>query len=641
LRGLADRLGTTQIRRTIARIWRTTGIPRQLRLLRRRPVIDETGQWVRANLPWYAVSMTVHMVSLTVAMLVLGQWYLNSRPSVSGFVPVDDDLSLTRQLSRLEFNDAAPLVESSLDVQALLHPERLPVPAEYNDKSKEFHEAGGGKPGGAGPDGVGGGFAASAESDGPRLADRGGIGAGSGLGAEPGSGGAGNGFGGRGSGSRRALAAMYGGSRNTELAVIAALDWLSRHRNSNGSWSLGHFNGHCVGTQCSGPGSVESDVAATSLALLPFLAAGETSKTHGPYHELVNQGLYWLMKKQGPDGDLSAKSQHMMYTHALATITLCEAYGMTKDPKIGDVAQRAVMFIERAQIQRTGGWRYIPNDPTGGDTSVLGWQIMALHSAQLAGLSVNTQTLENAKKWLAAVSKGSMHGMFAYQPYKNPTPTMTAIGMLSWQYLGMRADDSAMVEGKHYLLQNLPENGMRNTYYWYYGTQVMHNLLGKDWDAWNRPMRRALIETQCHAGCAAGSWDPENPTLDAWSEQGGRIVTTAFSTLTLEIYYRYLPLYGAGRSPSDPEPTADPNSATSITAPDAAAPPTGESETRLPGAALPNEASPSPAMPDAAGRNSAGQNAVPPNSAGPNAAPAPGGMAPKAEPPNAPSPFGD
>ena len=245
-----------------------------------------------------------------------------------------------------------------------------------------------------------------------------------------------------------------------------------------------------------------------------------------------------------------------MYAHALATITLCEAYGLTKDQKVGDAAALAVLYIEAAQNQSTGGWRYVPQDPTGGDTSVLGWQIMALHSAQLAGVPVSRQTLEGAKQWLGSVCKGNYRGLYAYQDFKEPTPTMTAIGMLSWQYLGMRPDDPAMVEGKQYLLQNLPDNGRRDTYYWYYATQVMHNLLGSDWDAWNRQMRKTLIESQCHQGCAAGSWDPENPTLDTWGAQGGRIVTTAFSTLTLEIYYRYLPLYQSGGSASDRSPPA-------------------------------------------------------------------------------------
>jgi hypothetical protein len=131
---------------------------------------------------------------------------------------------------------------------------------------------------------------------------------------------------------------------------------------------------------------------------------------------------------------------------------------------------------------------------------------------------------------------------------------MTAIGMLSWQYLGMRPDTREMIEGRQYLMDHLPDNRARSTYYWYYATQAMHNMLGPDWDTWNRRMRRTLLEAQCREGCAAGSWDPELPTLDAWSEQGGRILTTSFSTLSLEVYYRYLPLYNLHPSASDGPP---------------------------------------------------------------------------------------
>lgn len=99
---------------------------------------------------------------------------------------------------------------------------------------------------------------------------------------------------------------------------------------------------------------------------------------------------------------------------------------------------------------------------------------------------------------------------------------------------------------------NLPDNNARNIYYWYYATQVMHNLPGYEWDTWNRKMRRILIESQeTKQGCTAGNWDPDKPTKDAWGEPGGRIMMTSLSCLTLEVYYRYLPLYkldGAART---------------------------------------------------------------------------------------------
>ncbi len=84
----------------------------------------------------------------------------------------------------------------------------------------------------------------------------------------------------------------------------------------------------------------------------------------------------------------------------------------------------------------------------------------------------------------------------------------------------------------------------RNCYYWYYATQVMHHLQNSDWDTWNRQMRRVLIGSQIASGCAAGSWDP---TGHPHADKGGRLMVTSFNTLTLEVYYRYLPLYKMGR----------------------------------------------------------------------------------------------
>jgi hypothetical protein len=56
-------------------------------------------------------------------------------------------------------------------------------------------------------------------------------------------------------------------------------------------------------------------------------------------------------------------------------------------------------------------------------------------------------------------------------------------------------------------------------------------------------MRKLLIDTQEKEGCAAGSWNPDKPGKDAWGGPGGRVMITSLSALTLEVYYRYLPLY--------------------------------------------------------------------------------------------------
>ena len=43
--------------------------------------------------------------------------------------------------------------------------------------------------------------------------------------------------------------------------------------------------------------------------------------------------------------------------------------------------------------------------------------------------------------------------------------------------------------------------------------------------------------------CANGSWDPTSPPPIAGDCRAGRLFTTSLSILTLEVYYRYLPMY--------------------------------------------------------------------------------------------------
>ena len=200
-------------------------------------------------------------------------------------------------------------------------------------------------------------------------------------------------------------------------------------------------------------------------------------------------------------------------------------------------------FIIAAQNQNDNGWRYNAGDP--GDTSVTAWQMMALKSAQLAGLNVGGgAALEKAGKWLDLVKVGPHDSQFQYQPGTGTTPTMTAEGLLGRQFLGAKRTDPTIVNGVKYLLNNMPDAKVHNVYYWFYGTQVLHNYGGKKWDTWNRAVRRRLITTQTrNDNCANGSWDPEKPAKDVWSPQGGRLMTTALSCLTLEIYYRYLPVF--------------------------------------------------------------------------------------------------
>ena len=120
---------------------------------------------------------------------------------------------------------------------------------------------------------------------------------------------------------------------------------------------------------------------------------------------------------------------------------------------------------------------------------------------------------------------------------------MTAAGLLTRQYLGWPKDHPDLIAGCQYLMKNLPpESGssLGQIYYFYHATQVLHHMEGPEFDLWNFRMREHLIRTQERSGHKTGSWNPQGTDR---GERGGRMYATAMSLLTLQVYYRHLPMY--------------------------------------------------------------------------------------------------
>jgi hypothetical protein len=329
----------------------------------------------------------------------------------------------------------------------------------------------------------------------------------------------------------RAGLAGDGPSDESEEAVERGLWWLVAHQREDGSWNFDHQEGNCRGL-CRNPGTNTSTTAATAIALAPFLGAGYTHQD-GQHKETVRRGLYYLQTHalQTPNGiDLR---EGTMYAQGLATIVLCEAFAMTGDQVFKPVAQGALDFIEYAQHKEGGGWRYEPQEP--GDTTVTGWQLMALKSGAMADLHVKSPTMYFVNNFLDSVEseEGAKYG---YQD-SQPRPATTAIGLLCRMYLGWPHTHPGLTAGVRYLDETGPsENDM---YYNYYATQVMHHWQGSAWKRWNDRMRDYLVRTQVTRGHEAGSWFFEH----THSPAGGRLYNTAMAIMTLEVYYRYMPLY--------------------------------------------------------------------------------------------------
>ena len=338
---------------------------------------------------------------------------------------------------------------------------------------------------------------------------------------------------GRGPSRRALLVRTGGGNAASERAVTLALAWLAEHQSSDGGWSFDHAHSPQCQGRCGNPGSArQARMGATAMALLPFLGAGHTHQ-QGEYQDVVQRGLRYLVGEQKSTGSLFDLNGRM-YSHGLAAVTLCEAYGMTRDHWLQGPAQTSLDFIVDAQ-HPAGGWRYSPGQA--GDTSIVGWQIMALKSGYLAYLEVPKETIERADKFLDSVQSGDYGSFYGYTNRGKSGPATTSIGLLCRMYLGWKKEHLGLRGGIDYLSQTGPSSS--NMYYNYYATQVMHHFGGKPWEKWNTVMRDQLVESQAQTGHATGSWFMP----DRHVRSGGRLYCTSMAAMILEVYYRHLPIY--------------------------------------------------------------------------------------------------
>jgi hypothetical protein len=343
-----------------------------------------------------------------------------------------------------------------------------------------------------------------------------------------------------------------------DYAIDKGLLWLARHQLRDGGWGFDHRVGECRG-RCSHPGTKSgARIAATGLALMPFLGAGH-SPEQGEYQEVVAGGINFLIKNTSRHGSLW-QPQGRMYGHGIATLALCECYGvLTQSATEGEddgsrrvdieqlrrAATAAVAFIVKAQAV-DGGWRYTPSQL--GDTSVVGWQITALKSAADAGLGSYEPTFAAAGMFLNSVQTESAgdpaYGMvgisYAYKPDKRKvSPATTAIGLTCRIYMGTSPLNPGMQIAVKRIATQGPIPG--NMYYNYYANQVMFQHGGPEWEMWSQRLSQMLTQTQNAGGHREGSWHFLNG--DRGSMAGGRLYATAMACLCLEETFRHLPTF--------------------------------------------------------------------------------------------------
>jgi len=353
----------------------------------------------------------------------------------------------------------------------------------------------------------------------------------------------GGGLSGREAESRARLAARFGGSPGSEAAVELGLRWMADHQLTDGSWRFRHHSSACNG-RCRHEGRIDSPNAATGLALMSFLGAGYTHQK-GPYQSEVQLGLDYLdreIRYLPYGGSFKGIGSKALYSHALATIAMAEALAMTGDEKYRKPVVEAYRFIVAAQHGK-GGWKYRDRSP--GDMSVTGWMVMAMKACENAGVEPDPKARQLAEEFVDSLEFSGgveygyeLSGKGDIRPAaRDRKPSCSAIGHLVKMYLGRHQEHPDLASACQFLSE--AGGSESDVYFNYYGTLVLHHARAPQWKQWNQTVRDHLIETQGRNGHEAGSWF----FPDLHGNAGGRLYTTAMAIMTLEVYYRFMPLY--------------------------------------------------------------------------------------------------
>ena len=345
--------------------------------------------------------------------------------------------------------------------------------------------------------------------------------------------------------------------------------WLARHQDPDGSWNARAFSSNCSGARCTGPGDKDFTVGVTGLSVLAFLGYGHTHLSEEMHFSgghparllhfgrVVRRALDWLMDQQAPDGSIGLVGPKGMYNHVIAAQALSEAYGMTASRQFALPAQKAIDFLVASQTPGKG-WRYSPRSGES-DSSVTGWAVMALKSAELSELSFPKSAYDSALAWYGDVTDSERSQAVGYTK-KGPDgasregregfdrhPGMEALGTLALHFMTKRKTEP-MRGAMRLVTADLPEwKATKIDFtYWHFGSVATFQLDGPDgpmWTRWKDPLIDALVPHQgtTKDGCANGSWDPQE---DRWGSAGGRVYAVALNALTLEVYYRYANVYG-------------------------------------------------------------------------------------------------
>jgi hypothetical protein len=320
------------------------------------------------------------------------------------------------------------------------------------------------------------------------------------------------------------LCRKNGGSAGSELAVEKGLDWLTKVQSLDGAWRQDAGNGQ--------PGQRDGSThGITSLALLCYLGAGYTHEDESKHKKAIQKGFDWLVKNQNIGRVTS-------YEVGLVTMALCEGSAMTKDKLLLKPAKEGVTQ-SRKRLGSGGSAGYYGPGTDAHQTSFI---LMGLKSATLAKIKGPLGgVLERITRWYE--TRLQPDGTTSYGGGAGHEASVcTAVGLFVRKMAGIKNDPTSMKIAK--VLDRVGPQ-LSSCYQVYDGTYAMFQVGGGSknkkkhkamWERWNKRFRDPIIREQVDKGIDEGSWNAQG------GHGAARIVATCFNIMSLEVYYRFLPI---------------------------------------------------------------------------------------------------
>jgi hypothetical protein len=304
---------------------------------------------------------------------------------------------------------------------------------------------------------------------------------------------------------------------------------------------------------------------------LAFLADGHTPG-RGPYGDVVQKALDYVLSNAKPSGLLNiSDTRRDMYNHGLSAFVLGQADGMTTDPRIGPVLDRALKLIANTQCD-DGGWDYVAKrKKAGNDLSLAVMQAKALRSAVDSGFEVPPEVIELAirsvrshyrpdktagrgdKKNSKPIDERSLPGQFTYNHGGGPSLAMAACGVVCLQEFGQYDDwripksMEAVAAKARKEIKNDAGTGQLplDAYTMYYVGQAAYQRGGKDWRELYPLLRDAIVKAQVR-----GKGDASVNGVWHGGRVGGKpgdLYGTSVGCFILAMPNRYLPILQEGK----------------------------------------------------------------------------------------------